>query len=113
MISVTTYKIAFWFLLTAVGTLSMVALQPMPQMLNWQDKLHHFLAYTGLCWILLAAYEKQQKIWKLTILLILFVGCIEFAQSYTGYRQADLMDLLANIAGILVAALLYRVRRGS
>ena len=113
MISVTVYKIAFWLLLTAVGTLSMVALQPIPQMFNWQDKLHHFLAYTALCWILLAAYEKQQKIWKLTILLILFGGCIEFAQSYTGYRQADSMDLLANIAGILVAALLYRVRRGS
>jgi VanZ family protein len=32
------------------------------------------------------------------------------AQSYTGYRQADLMDLIANCAGIFLASLLHRLK---
>jgi VanZ family protein len=31
------------------------------------------------------------------------------AQSFTGSRQAEWLDLLANILGILVAALFYKV----
>jgi VanZ family protein len=30
------------------------------------------------------------------------------AQSFTGYRQAEWLDLLANIVGILVTAFLYK-----
>ena len=81
------------------------------QFFDWQDKLHHLLAYAVLFWLLLGAYEQQQNIWKLAILLAAFSGLIEIAQSYTGYRQADLMDLLANVIGILVAAFLYILRR--
>jgi VanZ family protein len=64
------------------------------------------VAYTVLFWCLLGAYEKQQNIWFLGILLTIFSGLIEVAQSYTGHRQAELMDFLANGTGILLVALL-------
>jgi VanZ family protein len=111
MISITAYRVTFWCLLVTVGIFSVVSLEPFHQFFDWQDKLHHLLAYAVLFWLLLGAYEQQQNIWKLAILLAAFSGLIEIAQSYTGYRQADLMDLLANVIGILVAAFLYILRR--
>lgn len=110
MISVTVYRVTFWCLLTVVAILSMVSLQSAQQIFDWQDKLHHILAYAVLFWFLLGAYGQQQTIWKLGILLAIFSGFIEIAQSYTGYRQAEFMDLLANITGILLVGLLYLKR---
>lgn len=107
MISVRVYRITFWCLLAAVAIMSMVSFYSPKQIFDWQDKLHHLLAYAVLFWFLLGAYGKQQKIWKLGVCLAVFSGLIEIAQSYTGHRQAELMDLMANIAGILLAYLLY------
>ena len=98
MISITAYRVTFWCLLVTVGIFSVVSLEPFHQIFDWQDKLHHLLAYAVLFWLLLGA-------------LAAFSGLIEIAQSYTSYRQADLMDLLANVIGILVAAFLYILRR--
>lgn len=107
MISVTVYRVIFWCLLTVVAILSMVSLQSAQQLFDWQDKLHHILAYAVLFWFLVGAYGQQKTIWKLGVLLAIFSGLIEIAQSYTGYRQAEFMDLLANITGILLVGLLY------
>lgn len=105
MISVKVYKAIFWLLLLAVVILSLMSIDTQ-QIFVWQDKVHHLVAYAVLFWCLLGAYEKQQNIWFLGILLTIFSGLIEIAQSYTGHRQAELMDLLANGTGILLVALL-------
>jgi len=105
MISATVYRAIFWLLLLAVVILSLMSIDT-HQILVWQDKVHHLVAYAALFWCLLGAYEKQQNIWFLGILLTIFSGLIEVAQSYTAHRQAELMDLLANGTGILLAALL-------
>ena len=105
MISVKVYKAIFWLLLLAVVILSLMSIDTQ-QIFVWQDKVHHLVAYAVLFWCLLGAYEKQQNIWFLGILLTIFSGLIEVAQSYTGHRQAELMDLLANGTGILLVALL-------
>lgn len=110
MISVTAYRAIFWLLLALVAILSMVSLELPSQVFIWQDKLHHLLAYAVLCWFLLCAYEKQHKLWILAISLAAFGGLVEVAQSYTGYRQADLMDLMANCTGIFLASLLHRLK---
>ena len=106
MISVTVYRAIFWLLLLAVIVLSLISIDTQQQIFVWQDKVHHLVAYAVLFWCLLGAYEKQQNIWFLGILLTIFSGLIEIAQSYTGHRQAELMDLLANGTGILLVALL-------
>ena len=110
MISVTAFRVTFWCLLTVVAILSMISFQSAQQFFDWQDKLHHILAYAVLFWFLIGAYGQQHKIWKLGILLAIFSGLIEVAQSYTGYRQAEFMDLLANITGILLVGLCYLKR---
>lgn len=102
------YKLFFWVTLFIVTLLSMLSL-PSQQLFQWQDKLSHLLVYMVLFWLLLLAYGKQRNVVTLGILLSLFGGLIELAQSLTGYRQAEWFDLLANVAGILMAAFLYRV----
>ena len=111
MISITIYRTIFWLLLTAVAILSLMSLESQYQIVLWQDKVHHLVAYAVLFWCLIGGYKKQQNVWVLGILLIIFSGLIEVAQSYTGYRQAELMDLLANGAGILLVALVYEFKR--
>jgi len=110
MISVTVYRAIFWLLLLAVAILSLISIDTQ-QIFVWQDKVHHLVAYAVLFWCLLGAYEKQQNIWFLGILLTIFSGLIEVTQSYTGHRQAELMDLLANGTGILLVALLRVLKR--
>lgn len=111
MISVTVYRAIFWLLLIAVAILSMVALDFTQKIFHWQDKLHHLIAYAVLFWCLLGGYAEQHRLWTLAVSLAVFSGLVEFAQSYTGYRQADLMDLLANCIGILLVALLHVIKR--
>jgi VanZ family protein len=110
MISVKVYKAIFWLLLLAVVILSLMSIDTQ-QIFVWQDKVHHLVAYGVLFWCLLGAYEKQQNIWFLGILLTIFSGLIEVSQSYTGHRQAELMDLLANGTGILSVALIRVLKR--
>lgn len=100
-------KLLFWLTLTLVSVFSMLAI-PGRQIFQWQDKLSHLFVYMLLFWLLLLAYGKHWSLITLGILLAFFGGLIEVAQSFTGYRQAEWLDLLANIAGILVATLFYK-----
>ena len=100
-------KLFFWLTLSLVALISMLAM-PSKQIFQWQDKLSHLVVYMVLFWLLLLAYGKQWRLMSLGVLLAFFGGLIEVAQSFTGYRQAEWLDLLANILGILVAALFYK-----
>ena len=111
MISVTVHRVTFWCMLSVVVILSMISFQSAHHFFDWQDKLHHLLAYAVLFWFLLGAYGQNHTTWKLGILLAIFSGLIELAQSYTGYRQAEFMDLLANITGIFLVSLCYSKRQ--
>jgi VanZ family protein len=101
------FKLFFWLTLCLVAVLSMLAV-PGQQIFHGQDKLSHLVVYMVLFWLLLLAYGKQWSLISLGILLACFSALIEVAQSFTGYRQAEWLDLLANILGILVAVLFYK-----
>ena len=100
-------KLFFWAIFSLVAVFSMLAI-PGKQMFQWQDKLSHLVVYMLLFWLLLLVYGKYWSLTWLGILLVFYSGLIEVAQSFTGYRQAEWLDLLANIVGILVAALSYK-----
>ena len=97
-------KLFFWLTLCLVAVVSMLSV-PGQQMFQGQDKLIHLLVYMVLFGLLLLAYGKKWRLMSLGILLACFSALIEVAQSFTGYRQAEWLDLLANILGILVTAL--------
>jgi VanZ family protein len=85
-------------------------------MLPHADKLMHALAFGLMQLVVFRALRfelprlgvRRQNVLALG-LVVAAGGALEIAQSFTGYRSAELLDLLADAAGAgLVAALLAR-----
>jgi VanZ family protein len=98
--------------MVAITVLSLMPLSlPKLSIFSWQDKVHHFVVYAGLCFLAIKAYGNSQPLWKIGMVLTMFGLAIEIAQSLTSYRLGEFMDLGANILGILAAiyvTLLFR-----
>ncbi|HKL62070.1 MAG TPA: hypothetical protein VJ883_01790 [Woeseiaceae bacterium] len=75
------------------------------------DKWAHAGAYLLLTLWFCGVHERRH--WRLVAGGLLLLGAaIEFAQGRTGYRQADLLDLAANAAGIAVGLALAAAGAG-
>lgn len=83
---------------------------------HWWDKAQHALAFGVLMLLGFVAYPKY--FWSVVISLILYGAVIEIIQSWTGWRQGDVMDTLADMVGVLVIAFFilgyqnHRIRSG-
>jgi VanZ family protein len=109
-----THSIAIAYTLIIL-TLSLIRLDQLPEHdIGFLDKFMHLIAYGSMCffWFLSA----KLKSLKLPILyaagLSFVVGVIaEVLQGkLLAYRTSDLMDILANTAGILTAAILISLK---
>lgn len=75
--------------------------EPVPQVFNQQDKLHHMLGFAALTFTLRLAFPQWRVVW--TILASLGAALlIEVGQSFLPNRQASPGDMLANAAGVLL-----------
>jgi VanZ family protein len=75
------------------------------------DKWAHAGAYLVLTLWFCGAHERHQ--WPFVAGGLLLLGAaIEYAQGRTGYRQADLLDMAANAAGIAVGLMLAAAGAG-
>jgi VanZ family protein len=79
------------------------------------DKGLHFLAYLILVFLLWFAISPDQKVgwrkavvWWVFILLTLYGVIDELLQGFTG-RNCDVMDIVANIAGVFTGLILFSV----
>lgn len=106
-----------WYLagalmLISVATLSLI---PAPD-IGVNDKFSHLLIYLILsAWFSLLVVNRKSLAWVI-VGLIAYGVAIEGLQGLTNYRYAELGDILANGAGILLGTLifftpLYRVMR--
>jgi VanZ family protein len=94
------------FLLLLVGV-SAAALMPpglQEDQMGWlpNDKLMHGVAYATVSTAGLLAFPRWSVVRVMTLLLVHGVG-IELVQPLTG-RVADLQDILANLAGLVLGA---------
>jgi hypothetical protein len=100
-------RTAFWVGLLGVVTLSLLPVHHLPVQasLVW-DKAQHATGFIGLAWVGLFAYPGR------TFLLcagLLVTGAgIELAQQASGWRQGDVLDLLADALGILAGYGIWR-----
>lgn len=104
MLSVSVYRAVFWLLLIAVLILSLVSVGETRQIFFAQDKLFHVLAYSALYLLLIQAYQNQFSLWFLAVSLLVFGLVVEVLQLFTGYRQAEVLDFVANGLGIFSVA---------
>ncbi len=75
--------------------------EPVPQVFDDQDKLHHLCGFAAFMFTLRLAFPRWHVFWA--AVLSLATGLlIEVGQSFLPNRQASLGDMLANSLGVLV-----------
>lgn len=103
-------RTAFWVAATLVGALSLAPVAELPaQVFNVWDKAQHTAGFTVLTLLGGLAYPGSHG--KTLIGLFVYGALIEVAQSATGWRNGDLLDLLADAVGVWLGALVLAIAR--
>lgn len=107
-----------WFWLGAglafVVAILVLALMPLagPPLPLGDDKLAHVLAFTFLSAWFLGVF-RPARAWQVAVALAAYGLLIEYLQSFTPYRSAEMYDVLADFTGIAVGWLLARTGLGN
>ena len=104
-------KLTIIAILTTIGIaiVSLIKLGKAPIQINNIDKVEHALAYFILTFVWLVALRRT-KISKLLIVFCCFLYgiIIEALQvTITSYRSGEILDVIANTTGILIAFIVY------
>ena len=97
----------FWLVM-----MMMTALFLVPQefvsggIFDWWDKVQHAVVFGTL--MLLGYFAYPKYFWSMAISLILYGAVIEIIQSWTGWRQGEVLDAVADAVGVLLMCLLIK-----
>ncbi|MBD9482599.1 VanZ family protein [Pseudomonas sp. PDM14] len=75
--------------------------EPVPQVFNHQDWLHHAAAFAALVCSARLAFPRVQAFWMVLYCLMLAL-LIELGQGLLPMRTASVGDMVANITGVLI-----------
>ncbi|WP_181296204.1 VanZ family protein [Pseudomonas sp. Q2-TVG4-2] len=75
--------------------------EPVPQVFDQQDKLHHMLGFAALVFTLRLAFPQWRVVWTLAACTGAAL-LIEIGQSFLPNRWASIGDMLANTLGVLL-----------
>lgn len=92
-----------WLMVAFVIALSLTSVQG-PVSAPGFDKVYHAIAYGAMMFWWGMVQPQRRTAWML-ILIAMGIG-LEIAQSFTGYRQLDQWDVMANCCGVIAALLL-------
>lgn len=101
-------KIIFWLLVIMVLVLSFMP-GSVSSSIQHVDKLEHLVAFFVLSILLLLAYKFSKPLFTTAIIMALFGMGIEVVQVYIPNRIFSMQDFLADIVGIVLALLVYRI----
>lgn len=96
-----------------VFTASLISLPPPVHTVMLHDKLMHTLVYALLMAWFAQVYRHDLTRLVLAIGLIVMGIGIEFAQGTTTYRQFDVLDMVANTSGVVLAWALAYTKAGN
>ncbi|NBA98239.1 VanZ family protein [Pseudomonas sp. R5(2019)] len=104
-------QLPFWIRASIFIVVSLVLLdaglrpQPIPQVFEQEDKIHHLVGFMVLSFTCVLAFPRIRLRW--VALSCLTVGiAIEAAQELMPLRTASPYDMLANSAGVLLGAMM-------
>lgn len=103
-------KLAFFVVLLVLCFAGMRG-EPVPQVFENQDKLHHWAGFFCLTVSAFLAFPRTRLIWLL-VLPLLGSMLIELEQSLLPLRTASLGDMEANALGVLCGMLVILAWRG-
>ncbi|MGB1042951.1 MAG: VanZ family protein [Tenacibaculum sp.] len=93
----------------SIAILSLIKIEKQPIQVNGLDKIEHALAYFVLTLLWLLALKKS-KIRGIVVIICCFLYgiVIEVLQvTTTSYRSGEILDVVANSTGILIAYIIY------
>lgn len=82
--------------------------EPVPQLFNQQDKLHHLLGFAALTFSMRLAFARGRFLW-LALASLAAALLIELGQGFLPQRSASLGDMLANTLGVMLGWAAWRV----
>ena len=91
---------SFWSLVLLTLWLSLVPADQVPSAFHFWDKAQHTLGFAGLGFLGLMAYPGRIRV--LMLGLVLLGAGIELAQWFTGWRQGDWQDWVADCVGLVM-----------
>jgi VanZ family protein len=106
------FKVFFWLFLAALLYLSLSPVPAAAPTIQSADKIVHAAAYGLLFALAVKSYNARLPLWALAAATMAFGVSMEWAQSFTGYRYAEPMDMVANGTGIAIMWLLVIFIRG-
>lgn len=75
--------------------------EPVSQVFDQQDKLHHLLGFAALAFTLRLAFPRPHFIWLMAVSLAAAL-LIELGQGFLPHRMPSIGDMLANTLGVLL-----------
>jgi len=101
-------RFIFWLVMMVMTTLFLVPQEFVSSAIfDWWDKAQHAVAFGVLMLIGFVAYPMY--FWRAVISLILYGAVIEIIQSWTDWRQGDVLDTVADAVGVLLMGLLIKI----
>ena len=87
-----------------VGVIWWLSLTPQPPHVDFEqsDKVGHFLAYGGTMFWFCALYRHPRTRLAYAIAFIAMGVAIEYIQGWTGYRDFEVYDMVADALGVLL-----------
>ena len=83
---------------------------PLDTGLPYQDKLLHMLAYFSLAFWFMQIYHVRHHMLRWLALFLLLGLLMEYLQGFDAGRYSEVGDMIANAAGVALAAVLSRTR---
>jgi len=100
-------KILFWMALIGSYILAIIPLDHQPKITPFSDKGNHFIAFGVLTFLILYGYRVRYHI--AFVLMLLYGIWIEITQLFIVNRYAEVMDVVADVVGIVGAMVIYWV----
>lgn len=98
------FKLVFWMALVGSYILAIAPMDKAPMISPLSDKGNHFIAFAFLSVSLFYAYKISYM--KIALWMLAYGIWIEFTQLFIPNRYGELMDLVADIIGIVIGLII-------
>lgn len=102
-------KILFWLALFGSYALAVLPQDNQPIVTPFSDKGNHFIAFATLTILILYGYRVSYL--KAFILMLAYGIWIEITQLFLVDRCAEVMDVVADVVGILIGSLIFYISK--
>jgi VanZ family protein len=111
MIPASLWRTAFWLCFGLTAYLSLLPQEFLPSGINIWDKLSHSIAFAALALSAALGWPERDFFRSVLLPLLLFGVFIEVIQYFIPGREFSLLDMLADVVGIIIVWIGVRLLR--